>query len=125
MNKEKQFFEQSNSSSIQNNDFFRNWLFDYNNVTREEFDDRHLILKNNKKHLLEKIGRQNFCTSDSAGRRLYCWKINISDKGYLWIITAPERGTSIEYEILNTEDSADFYNESQTKIRELFDLNIL
>lgn len=45
----------------------------------------------------EVFGKQVFCTSDSANRRLYVWRVDLNN-GVLWIITGDNgRGTSYEW----------------------------
>ena len=92
--------------------------------SRKIFDDINKILRDNKKFLIEKLGKQDFCTKDSCNRRLYCWKFDVEEFGSFWIITAPERGTSIEVNF--EKNQKDFFIEPfKNKIREIFELSFI
>ena len=132
-NKKLVEFQNSNSTPMMNLPELRKWIDSvYEKIhtlnNKEEsyklFSEVNKILKDNKKFLLEKIGKQDFCTKDSANRRLYCWKFYIEECGEFWIITAPERGTSIEVNIF--ENKNDLFIESfKDKIREIFELSLI
>mgnify|MGYP006084312077 CR=1 FL=1 len=128
-NKKLLNFENSNSTPIQNITLLREWIDSvYENIhtinNKEEsyklFSEVNKIFKDNKKFLLEKIGKQDFCTKDSANRILYCWKFDIEKYGEFWIITAPERGTSIEVNIFDNEEK--FCILFKEKIRKILEL---
>lgn len=100
VNKHKQEFEQlSNDGKVVHSFYMAEhiepWFQDFDVASRELFDDRHRVLQDNKKFMLDKFGRQLFTTTDSAARRLYCWKFDC-EQGCFWILTAPDRGTTIE-----------------------------
>jgi hypothetical protein len=58
------------------------------------------LYRNLKTELLRDYGKQDFCTTDSSNRRLYCWQVPLSYSS-VWILTAPGRGTSYEVSGLN------------------------
>ena len=117
---EKTIFEKSKSINIMNIPEINKWM-NPEEFNKEVFEDKNLILKNNKVDFIEKFGKQTFCTMDSSRRRLYVWKIEINTETTMWVITAPERGTSIEY----TTTSKDFIEPLKNKIREVFSLKVL
>ena len=94
------------------------------NNGRKIFNDINKILRNNKKFLIEKLGKQDFCTKDSSNRRLYCWKFDVEEFGSFWIFTAPERGTSIEVAFEESQKDS-FIRLFQNKVREIFELSFI
>lgn len=132
-NKKLVEFQNSNSTPIMNLPELRKWIDSvYEQIhtlnNKEEsyklFSEVNKILKDNKKFLLEKIGKQDFCTKDSANRRLYCWKFDIEECGEFWIITAPERGTSIEVNIFDNKEK-DFCLLFKEKVRQILELELI
>lgn len=132
-NKKLTEFENSNATPMVNIPELREW-FDRSYSTihktkdkengRKIFDDINKILRDNKKFLIEKLGKQDFCTTDSCNRRLYCWKFDVEEFGSFWIITAPERGTSIEV-IFEESQKDSFIRLFQNKVREIFELSFI
>jgi len=98
-------FKKSNSRPVQNIPEIALW-FSFQDESYDYALDVHKILQNNKKIFIDKYGKQNFCLKDSSNRRLHVWLFNTTPELRLWVITAPERGTSIEYSyngIVNNE----------------------
>lgn len=79
-----------------------------------------LITKDNKYLMEKKYGKQTFCIKDSANRRLYVWKHIVNENVTLWVITAPEIGTSIEFE---NKLRTNCGSEVVQKIEEIFNLS--
>ena len=129
-NKKLTEFENSNTTPMVNIPELREW-FDRSYSTihktkdkengRKIFNDINKILRNNKKFLIEKLGKQDFCTKDSSNRRLYCWKFDVEEFGSFWIFTAPERDTSIEVAFEESQKDS-FIRLFQNKVREIFEL---
>tara|TARA_B100000073_G_C23698387_1_gene559282 strand:+ start:469 stop:876 length:408 start_codon:yes stop_codon:yes gene_type:complete len=126
-------FENSNSTPIQNIPLLREWIDScYHDATTSKNKEKSYkileevskIFRNNKKFLLNKLGKQDFCTKDSANRRLYCWQFNIESLGVFWIITAPERGSSIEVDILDDKEE-EFCLLFKEKIRQILELELI
>jgi len=71
----------------------------------------------------EMLGKQDFCTSDSCGRRLYVWKVQLNS-GILWIVSGGNgRGTS--YEWYSEEDKYDdLYREILDYLFNLYGIDI-
>lgn len=102
---------------------YRAWFEDYSNTTKAELEDRHRVLRDNKKFLLDKLGKQDFTAQDSACRRLYCWRVSCA-QGFIYIFTAPERGTSIDVQLGNSTEH-DFVAELKSQLRCIFELTTL
>jgi hypothetical protein len=117
---EKTIFEESKPIDIMNIPEIIEWM-NPEIINKDVFEDKNLILKNNKVDFIKKFGKQTFCTMDSSRRRLYVWKIAINTETTMWVITAPERGTSIEY----ITTSQNFIEPLKNKIREIFSLKVL
>ena len=134
----KEFFEKSNSVDIANLRKITEWIHPREETclskiknkingkkpvdSRARFDEAHLMLRDNKKYLTEKYGKQEFCVSDSQKRRLYVWFFEVSENINIWIITAPSRGTSIEY---TSDIEEGFEEEIMSKLRDVFSLKIM
>jgi len=113
-------FKKSNSQPIQNIPKIAAWFNCYDENDDYAFEVRK-ILQNNKKIFTDKYGEQNFCLKDSAKRQLYVWLFNATPELRIWVITAPERGTSIEYSydsIINRKAISLI----KTHIRDIFEL---
>jgi len=97
MNKEKLFFEQQ---SIGEFFFSSNYFVEvYDKIIadgKQTFLDFSVVYDENKKFLIDKLGKQKFCSMDSSCRRLYVWKRQLETGNY-WIITGGNgRGSSYE-----------------------------
>ena len=113
-------FKKSNSRPVQNIPEIALW-FSFQDESYDYALDVHKILQNNKKIFTDKYGEQNFCLKDSAKRQLYVWLFNATPELRIWVITAPERGTSIEYSydsIINRKAISLI----KTHIRDIFEL---
>lgn len=125
MNKAKQEFENADTlvhGSGQHE--FIDWYMSFHG-SFETYEKATNTLADNRAFFKEKFGRQDFCTSDSANRRLYVWKVDCEGVT-LWLLTARERGTSYEYVINDdTLTKAEAANKINEYLEELFDLKDL
>lgn len=119
MNKKKQEFEKTNTINIAGTESWNNW---YNErvPTKELWLMTSLLLKSNAKDFKSIFGNQDFCTLDSANRRLWVWKQELPS-GSIWLITDnKERGTS--YEVTKDVSWADqelFFNKLMSDLKKL------
>lgn len=124
-NIEKKYFENSKSINVMNSAIFNDWINNEFEITRDVFEERHLLLRDNKKFLLNKIGKQSFCITDSQRRRVYVWKFKLENLGEYWILTAPERGTSFEFSLFENVSELDFFESLKKHLRNIFSLTTL
>jgi hypothetical protein len=95
MNKEKSVFENTKTKNIT---ALEEWYFWYEKNTKsvEEHGKAFSLLSSNANIFKEIYGKQDFCTYDSANRRLWIWKQELPS-GFIWLISDnKERGTSYE-----------------------------
>lgn len=97
MNKEKDYFQNNATGTFT---FSTNYIQEvYDKIINDGLDtykEYSLLMSTNIKLLKNILGRQDFCTSDSSGRRLYVWRRQLSGGSY-WIITGGNgRGTTYE-----------------------------
>lgn len=97
MSKEKEYFENNSSGTFMYATNYMQEVYDtIINDGLETYNAYSILMSTNIKLLKERLGRQDFCTSDSSGRRLYVWRRQLSSGSY-WIITGGNgRGTSYE-----------------------------
>lgn len=103
MNKEKKFFEEHSEGQFFYSPILNGRFQDFSSKVIELKDIE--IYKKFSTNFFsssipwrkENFGKQDFCTSDSSGRRLYVWRINL-ENGVLWILSGGNgRGTSYEW----------------------------
>jgi len=107
MNKERELFENSKTRCL---------FYDLNNKTLQEWKQSQMnkskthimaymeIFSSRVKDLLSKERKHDFVTKDSAGRRIYAWRIELKN-GTLWVLSGKSgRGTSYEYVSKNPEE---------------------
>lgn len=97
MNKEKLFFEKKTIGEFF---FSSNYFVEvYDKIIadgKQSYLDFSVVYDENKKFLIDKLGKQHFCSMDSSCRRLYVWKRQLETGNY-WIITGGNgRGTTYE-----------------------------
>lgn len=130
MNKEKKFFEENSEGQIFYSEGYSGVLQNLavkviENESMDTYCDYSTSLfGSNIPWKKEKLGKQDFCTSDSSNRRLYGWKINL-DHGVLWILSGGNgRGTS--YEWYSEKDQYDeLFEDSVTFLFDLYNLGHL
>ena len=106
MNKHKQHFIDSDASPVFNDHDILDWFNATFYKTRETHELVHQLLKDNRADFKRLWGKQDFCTQDSANRRLHVWHKKFQ-QGELWFVTARERGTSVEWVPNNDEFAED------------------
>lgn len=120
MNKEKTFFEDHSMGEFRYNSSYFEDIYQKIIVHSLDAYRRYSIIHaENVTYLKDKLGKQDFCTSDSANRRLYVWKRSLPS-GIYWIITGGNgRGTS--YEV----DATVNLNEVMSDILDVYDITDL
>jgi hypothetical protein len=103
MNRQKKFFEEYSEGQVFYSPMLNGQFQEFSvKVIEEKSKDTYTKFSTNffssslpwRKEI---FGKQDFCTSDSSGRRLYVWRINFVN-GVLWILSGGNgRGTSYEW----------------------------
>jgi len=122
MNPAKREFEQAETVVLMSTRAFEDWYFNQHK-SLEVYMQASDTLGDNREFLKNKLGKQDFCTSDSANRRLYVWKMD-ADGVPFWILTARERGTTYEFETTSGLLNRDA-DKVIKKIIELFELDLV
>ncbi len=67
--------------------------------TMEEFHVLRRLSKDNTDFFTSKLGPCDFTCTDSANLTIHVWRVQVqygAQNGIIWMLTAPERGTSYE-----------------------------
>lgn len=121
MNKAKKEFEESKTKVVAETREWFNW-YESRVSDKNKWLRTTLLLKSNAKDFKTLFGSQDFCTLDSASRRLWVWRQELPS-GSIWLITdSNERGTSYEVtEGTNWLDIQDFFEKLIDKLSTLND----
>ena len=90
-------FENSNTTPLMGNKEYLNWSTSAG--TMEEFNVLRRLSKDNTDFFTSKLGPCDFTCTDSANITIYVWRVQVqygTQNGIIWMLTAPERGTSYE-----------------------------
>jgi hypothetical protein len=123
MNPAKKEFESAESWTLMSTIAFQDWYFGQIKKGLDTYMQSSSSLSDNREFFKNKLGKQDFCTSDSANRRLYVWKQD-ADGVAFWILTACERGTTYEFE--STPDTVE-QNAAKVinKLIEIFEMDLV
>lgn len=117
---ERDLFSDSDCVQMMYTAYFQNWLYGLNGDSfKHNILEQHKILCDNRQYLKDTLGKQAFCYNDFGCRRCYVWRIELPC-GNMWIVTARERGTSIE---IDFDLNVDTFSEVMTALTKIFDLD--
>mgnify|MGYP000583289010 CR=1 FL=1 len=134
MNKQKEIFEYLNPPKYSSFNLLDLWLTHLNNVRKKEIageisteeyieviKERSNIFLPNKKFMVDKYGKQDFCFNDPCvAMRHYVWTFDLKN-GKLWVAYSSDGLTLfVDKNLCSTEE--DLLVDFQNGIREIFDI---
>lgn len=98
MNKDKLYFEKHSCGELlHRSSFFREFQQSQYETLEKYTKFSELFYSADVEARKQRFGTQTFCTSDSANRRIWVWRLGLPS-GIIWILTGKNgRGTSYEY----------------------------
>ena len=134
MNKQKEIFEYLNPPKYSSFNLLDLWLTCLNDVRQKEIageisieeyievmKERSNIFLPNKKFMVDKYGKQDFCFNDPCvAMRHYVWAFELKN-GWLWVAYSSDGLTLFVYKFPRPTEE-DLLIEFKDKVREIFDI---
>lgn len=120
MKKEIEIYNASNKESLVATEWFSKWSV--MRVQISDFDHLQYLPAYNKQKFLSLYGKQDFCTEDGSGRRLYVWRKELKS-GNIWVLAGnQEKGTTFELEkTVSSHEAEEFFELLIDKLKKIKD----
>ena len=115
----KEYFEENSDGLITYASFFQDWI-ESKSKTFDSFKKlNYKVLSSRMDERRREQGPEDFSVYDSGNRKIAVWEI-VLENGVIWILSAPDRGTTYEWH--TTGHSASFRKEIISKLENMYGL---
>jgi len=117
---EKKFFESQQTVTLGSCQELFKFLETNTKLGFDHWKEHNQMNSGDMAPFIERYGKQHFCSSDSANRRLYCWKVELTECTFWVILGKTGRGTTYEFILNDGYTQRDAFNAIINELRIVF-----